>query len=239
MSKKIESRMIPEETNPKFFAQELKAYEFTRNAAKDKMILDIGCGDGYGPDYLARVASRVTGIDYEEDIILKAQRKYILPNLKFLCMEAANLDFRDNSFDIICSFQVIEHIPENNLEQYLSEIKRVLKPEGVFYLSTLNLENNIKSPLTYEKNPAHRKEFILLELRDLLSKAFAKIEIYGLHPTLKHRFYLRLKKIGIFNFLPERLNPVTRFYSKVKTSDFIVTKDNLRKAIDFICICYK
>lgn len=235
--KKPETRIIPEETPPKFYAEHLKPYEFmSKKDACGKQILEIGCGDGYGSAYLAQIADKVIGIDYEEKIILQAQKKYKMPNLNFIYIDAAKLQFNDKSFDIACSFQVIEHIPENEIPQYLSEIKRVLKDDGVFYLSTLNLAHSMKSPETYRKNLAHCKEFRLAELSELLYKVFINVEIYGLHLTFKHCFYERLKKSGIFNFLPKAFNPVNRFYKKVTTSDFCITSDNLTKAIHFICV---
>lgn len=238
-SSKPETRIIPEETPPKFYAEHLKPYEFLMRKAAGKKILEVGCGDGYGAAYLAKAAGEVTAIDYEEEVILRAQKKYTLSNLSFLTMEAVNLQFEDKSFDFICSFQVIEHIPEDKLASYLSEIKRVLKDDGEFYVSTLNLDHNMKSPLAYEKSPAHYKEFQLEELAALLSEAFRNLEIYGLHLTPRHRFYRRLKRIGILNFLPAAINPVDRFYNKVTPADFKISVDNLRKAIDFVCVCKK
>lgn len=236
---KVETRLIPEETNLKFYVEHLKPYEFLRKNVKGKSVLEIGCGDGYGAVYLAEIAASIIGIDYEEDTVLKAQNKYRAPNLSFVCMDATELKFEDNSFDAVCSFQVIEHIPEDKLLSYLLEIKRVLKENGEFCLSTLNLDHNMKSPLTYEKQPAHCKEFTLSELKDLLSQVFSDIKIYGLRLSLKHRFFLRLKRLGIFNFLPDSINPVSRFYNHITTDDFEITADNLRKASDFVCICTK
>lgn len=236
---KEETRIIPEETAPKFFIQHLKPYELLRKEAKGKTVLEIGCGDGYGSAYLAEAAEKVTGIDYEEAVIYQAQNKYKGANLKFVQMDAANLQFADKFFDIVCSFQVVEHIAEDRLLRYLSEARRVLKDDGKFYLSTLNAEHAVKSPLTYKKHPAHCKEFNRQEFKDLLSKVFADVEAYGLQLTPKHHFYQRLKKIGIFNFVPKAINPVGRFYENVALNDFRIVSKNLRKAIDFICICTK
>lgn len=238
-TKKTETRIVPEETPAKFLAEHLKAYEFAEDFVKGKKVLEVGCGDGYGSAYLAKAASEVVGVDYEKNVIVSAQRKYARRNLIFLCADATHLEFKDNSFDVVCSFQVIEHIPEDKLIHYLLEIRRVLKSDGAFYLSTLNLEHARKSALTYQKNSAHCKEFELESLKDLLSQAFDKVEILGLHLTLKHRLYLRLKKSGIFRFLPDARNPVSRFYNQVTTDDFEINNINLKKAIDFICICEK
>ncbi len=227
---KPETRIIPENSPPKFFAEHLKAYEFLKGNACGKKVLEVGCGDGYGADYLARAASEVTALDYDEAVIAAARNKYGRPNLKFLPMDAGALRFEDDSFDIVCSFQVIEHIPQAGIPRYLSEIKRVLRPKGSFYLSTLNLEHAVKSPKTYEKNPAHCKEFVLEELKSLLLSQFAQVDIYGLHLTPKHRFYRRLKKIGL---------PVKRFYDSITTADFQVASANLRRCVSFICVCRK
>ena len=228
--KKVETRIIPEGVPPKFFAEHLKVYEFLKGNAGGKKVLEVGCGDGYGADYLAAAGFEVTAFDYDDAVIAAARAKYGRPNLKFLPMEAGALRFEDGSFDIVCSFQVIEHIPQAGIPRYLSEIKRVLRPQGFFYLSTLNLEHAVKSLKTYKKNPAHCKEFVLEELRSLLLSQFAQVEIYGLHLTARHCFYQRLKKIGL---------PVKRFYNSITTADFEVTGHNLKKAVSFICVCKK
>lgn len=239
MLKKQEIRIIPEETNAKFFSQQLKAYEFARPGASGKIVLDLGCGDGYGAAFLAKVAKEIIAIDYEKEIVLKARKKYNVPHLKFVSMDVSELGFKDESFDILCSFQVVEHIPEERLPSYFSEIKRVLKNEGEFYISTLNLANNIKSPPTYKKDPAHCKEFYFEEFKTLLEGAFADVQIYGLYLTPKHKFYLSLKKAGIFNPFPQSLSPVKRFYDKVTTNDFRVLPISRQKPIDFYAICRK
>ena len=237
MIEKHKKRIIPEETNAKFFSQELKPYEFARPSVSGKIVLELGCGDGYGAAFLAKTAKEIVAIDYDEEIVLKANKKYVVPNLKFVSMDVTNLGFKDGSFDILCSFQVVEHIPTEKLPVYFSEIKRVLKNKGEFYVSTLNLEKNLKSPLTYEKHPDHCKEYNFEEFKNLLEGAFAEVKIYGLYLTFKHRLYLRLKKIGIFNPLPQSLNPVKRFYDKVTTDDFQVLPISRKKPIDFFAIC--
>lgn len=234
---KIESRIIPEEVPVRFYAQQLKAYEHIKKDVVGKKVLDVGCGDGYGSAYLAEAATGVTGIDYDESIILKATNKYKVPNLNFKYMSATELEFENNSFDVVCSFQVIEHISEEKLQKYLSEIKRVLTSNGKFYVTTLNLNHNMKSPLNYLKNPAHCKEFRLWEFQELLCSVFPDVEILGIHLTTKHRFFQRLKKSGVFRFIPQFLNPVDKFYDRVTVKDFKVTKYSLKKAFDFIGIC--
>jgi len=227
---KAETRIIPEEVTPRFLAQHLKPYEAISHLVKNKRLLEIGCGDGYGTSYLAEFAAFASGIDYDAATVETAKSKYRKPNLAFFCMDALKLNFPDNAFDFICSFQNIEHIPENDLAVYLSQIKRVLVPSGTFAVTTLNLAHACKkAPLRYRKNPAHCKEFTFKELDALLSDYFLIEKRYGLFQTARHNFFHSLKKSGIFNRFPERLNPVNIFYKNVTTADF--------KLSDFLMIC--
>ncbi len=240
MLNKIETRIVPEETDRSFYLQHFKVYTFVNKNAENKQVLDAGCGDGYGSAYLSKKARFVYGIDYEPAVVAKAQSKYQADNLQYLPMDVLELKFNDREFDLICSFQVIEHIPEELILEYLGQLKRVLKDSGTLYLSTLNLDKVMKSPLTYKKNAAHCKEFRLEELQEILSKTFSQVTVYGLHLSLRHYFYLRLKKSGIFKLLPDRINPVVKFFKKgIQVNDFRLARNNLKKASDFICVCKK
>ncbi len=239
MTKKIETRIIPEETDRSFYLQHLKVYAFVKDSVKDKTVLDVGCGDGYGCAFLAEKARFVQGVDYESEVVLAAQNKYKANNLRYSAMDALKLEFRDQEFDIVCSFQVIEHIPEELILAYLNELRRVLKDNGTLYLSTLNLDKVMKSPKTYKKNLAHCKEFRLEELQETLLRVFKKVTIYGLHLSPRHYFYLRLKKSGIFRFLPGSFNPIKRFYKNIEIDDYRLSLSKLKEASDFICVCLK
>jgi len=231
--------ITPEHTSPKFYIKHLYPYYLVKRNAGNRVILDIGSGDGYGSSYLAEEADRVIGIDCEEKSVEYARNKYTGDNLNFELMDATSLTFRDETFDIVCSFQMIEHVKEDMLLKYLSEISRVLKPSGVFYVSTLNRDLAMKPGQPYDKNPYHEEEFNAAELRELLLKVFPEVEMSGLHPSAKHRFFQRVKKTGLFKLFPEHLNPVERFYESITLQDFRISKKNLEKALDLICICHK
>jgi len=104
---------------------------------KDKSILDIGCGFGWCElNFLNRGVRQMTGMEITEDD-LKTARKSVRNKKIYFCVGSANkLPFLNKSFDTVVSWEVIEHIPKNTENQMFSEISRVLKPMGVFYLST-------------------------------------------------------------------------------------------------------
>jgi len=103
----------------------------------DKKILDIGCGFGWCElNFLKRKASHITCTEIS-DHDLETIRKYVKnPKVKTVVASALDLPFPDNSFDTVVSWEVIEHIPVNTEDKMFTEIFRVLKPGGVFYLST-------------------------------------------------------------------------------------------------------
>ncbi|MBU1061332.1 MAG: class I SAM-dependent methyltransferase [Candidatus Omnitrophica bacterium] len=233
------SGILPQETHHKFFVRHFSAYNFAASYTKLKDVLEIGFGDGYGADFLAGSAENIKAIDALEKNVGLASSKYKRPNLEFRKMSAVDLDFGDKSFDVVVSFQVIEHIPVNLLMKYLEEIKRVLNKSGIAFISTLNLEKNKKPGCPYSKNPFHIKEFDFEEFDGLINKVFARYEILGLFYGARLRFFDRLKKIGIFRFLPRTLNIVDRYYDNMTADDFFWKKEDLSQCIDFMAVCNK
>lgn len=228
----------PEEESPRFVAKHLSAYTFAKRFAKGA-VLELGSGDGYGASLLAETAEDVTGIDLFQKNVDLASSKYKHPNLKFLKMSATTLDFPARSFDLAVSFQVIEHIPQNELPRYLSEIRRVLKAGGKACLSTLNLKKNQKSGQPYDKSPHHDKEFTPSEFREFLSPTFNRVEVYGLYPTPKHLFFEQFKKSGIHRLFSSKNDPVRKYFARIIVNDFKwLMKKNLDDCIDLLAVCH-
>jgi len=152
----------------------LASYNYATKYAKGNKVLDYGCGTGYGSKILSKVAESVIGIDISSEAIIYAQNNFGSPNTYYLKIENGFLPFNDNSFDLITSFQVIEHIYDT--KQYLNEIERVLKPGGLFLLTTPDRETRL---FTFQKpwNYYHMKEYSILQLKNLLSNWFNNIII--------------------------------------------------------------
>jgi len=223
--------MIPEDNPPEFFAKHLSAYHFMKPSVKGKTVLEVGFGDGYGMAYLADTAKEVTGIDIAAPNIPLAMAKYPLKNLRFLHYDGFHFPFADAMFDIVGSFQVIEHIPEDKLLDWLRQIKRVLKKDGFFCVSTLNLKNAQKPGVVYSKNVDHHKEFYAHELKSLLERVFGQVSMHGLRYTSKHRAFKRLKKWG-FSGLPF----VRRHFESTSVGDFWVSSRGVDTSIDLIAV---
>lgn len=93
--------------------------------------LEIGCGDGLSTSFLKNKVSVLISLDLSEKRI-KIARK-INKNVSFILADARVLPFKNEVFDTICAFEVIEHLPSyEDHKKFLSEVKRVLSRDGLF-----------------------------------------------------------------------------------------------------------
>jgi 2-polyprenyl-3-methyl-5-hydroxy-6-metoxy-1,4-benzoquinol methylase len=101
---------------------------------RGKKVLEIGCGNGSMTNFLSSLGCDVVAIDLNETYLKTARKRF--PHLKFRNMSGDDLKFEDNTFDIVVSFDLLEHIPE--VKSHVFEVKRVLKSNGEYLLQTPN-----------------------------------------------------------------------------------------------------
>lgn len=158
------------------YYEHMQRYVFAQRFAKDRKILDVACGSGYGSYFLAaNGAQHVDGVDISKKAISHCHLHYHKDNLTFNVMDGVSLKLTDNSFDMVVSFETIEHIRQPDL--FLSELKRVLKPDGILIISTPN--KAIYGLLGGDAHDFHVKEFLLDEFKELLNKFFDVRNLYG------------------------------------------------------------
>lgn len=222
-----------------FVAKHLSAYVFAQRLGGTR-VLEIGCGDGYGADLLASEdpSRQVTAVDLFEANVRAASARYPRPNLRFSVQEATALNLPDGSFDLVVSFQVIEHVPEARLPDYVRQVRRVLAAHGSACISTLNLRRARKPGQPYDRSPDHDREFEPAELEAFLKPYFTSVEMWGLYPTVRHAFYERLKKSGLTRMLPRAWDPVPAFYRSMTVGDFRWERRSaLDDCIDVMAVC--
>lgn len=154
--------------------EHLNRYAFAADFAKEKVVLDIACGEGYGSNYLADIATQVIGIDIDAETIDFAKNKYKKGNLTFYASSAIDIPLENHSVDVITSFETLEHLIEQ--DEMLNEFKRVLKPRGSLIISSP--EKSIYAERD-PNNPFHLKELRLNEFINLLSSHFSNCKFYS------------------------------------------------------------
>lgn len=105
---------------------------------KEAQLLDCGCGIGLSLYYLSQYFKNSVGVETDKKSfeIAKKQFKKLKCKTKLILYDGKKLPFPDNYFDIITSMEVWEHAEDTSL--MLSEIKRVLKPDGILHITTAN-----------------------------------------------------------------------------------------------------
>lgn len=151
-------------------------YAFATALADGKRVLDCACGEGYGSALLARQAKSVDGVDIDAQTIAHAQLRYATtPGLRFAAASALALPFAAESFDLIVSFETLEHLAEH--DALLAEFRRVLAADGVLLVSTPDrIEYSEK---TGQVNPFHVAELSRGEFEALLSRHFPARRLLG------------------------------------------------------------
>ena len=97
-------------------------------------ILEIGCGTGKNTEYLLTQANKLIGADFSTEMLSKAKQKITAQNVEFRQMDLReSWDFAENSFDLITSMSVVEHIPDD--KGAIQKMWHLLKPGGVLLLS--------------------------------------------------------------------------------------------------------
>lgn len=167
-------RFIPEESGQIAF-EHLHRYYFARKLVGGKDVLDVACGEGYGSDILARVAKSVVGVDIASQAVAHAKARYVRENLGFVEGSAAALPFEDHKFDVVVSFETIEH--HDRHEEMMLEISRVLRPGGVLVISSPDKQHY--SIATGCNNPFHVKELFLEEFLELVRRHFDNATLFG------------------------------------------------------------
>jgi len=153
-------------------------YLYATQFVKNKVVLDIASGEGYGSDLLAKTAKKVVGVDISEGAIAHANKVYKKDNLKFLVGSVAKIPIEGKGvFDVIVSFETIEHVGKEDQKSFLEEVKRLLKPQGIFICSTP--DKKAYSDLPRYKNEFHVKEFYEKEYKSFLGSYFKNIKILG------------------------------------------------------------
>lgn len=131
---------------------------------KNGKLLDVGCAYGFFASFTSKRNFDVTGCDISEHAVNKAKKCF--PNLKIFKKDIQNkTKFKNNFFDVVTAFDVLEHC--KNLTPVLREIKRILKPDGIFFISVPATDF---VSLKKDKDYTHVRHFSLSDWMSVLKR---------------------------------------------------------------------
>ncbi len=222
-----------------WFTRHLVAYRMAGELAEGKRVIDVGCGEGYGPALLAVSAVDVLGVDITPEVIRHARACYGAPNLSFEVMDVNSLDVPDGSLDLAVSLQVIEHLTDES--GYIEEIARVLRPDGTALITTpnrLTISPGSDAPI----NPFHLREYAPEEFRSELARHFGRVKVSGIFHAGWMKLNERVRAVDFIKFYRmSKLNP--RFWTHrlltplISTSWFRVGTADLDRCLDILALC--
>jgi SAM-dependent methyltransferase len=138
-----------------------------------RKVLDIASGEGYGSYMLSQVATGVLGVDIDEPAVSRAIERYQRDNLSFKVGSCESIPCESNSFDVIVSFETIEHVADP--EAFLVEVVRALRPDG--YLIISSPERDAYNAGRTEHNKYHLSEMSEGEIVAALARRFRHVSI--------------------------------------------------------------
>ncbi len=163
------------------------AYAYAISQARShgaERVLEVGSGTGYGTAELAEAGLDVFAVDR-----VSPDRDARHPRVGFVRADAGSIPLADDAFDLVVSFQVIEHLEDPT--RYAASIARMTKPGGFALITTPNLAQSDR------ENPFHVREYMADELADLLGAHFEEVEMLGVSATPEPMAYYdeRLERI--------------------------------------------
>jgi 2-polyprenyl-3-methyl-5-hydroxy-6-metoxy-1,4-benzoquinol methylase len=168
-------RLVPAELDPddvtgaETYRLHIERYDFAASYVRGGTVLDCACGVGYGTQRLADAGagtSRVTGVDIDGAAIAYGRANYGEGGAEFLCADATTFD--SDPFDLIVSFETIEHVPDP--EALIDNFRKLLKPGGILVASV---------PITpsVDVNPHHLHDFTASSFRRMFeTRGFVELD---------------------------------------------------------------
>ena len=177
-------------------------YHFAAPYCQDKDVLEVACGGGQGLGYLVQKAKWAVGGDYTQGLLLKAQ-EHFKSEIPFLRLDAHDLPFKNQSFDVVIFFEAIYYL--SRPDKFLEECLRVLREKSTILICTVN-----KDWSDFNPSPHSVRYFSASELYQLLSPRFSNVELYGgflvAANSLRDKIISLIKRVAVtFNLMPETM----------------------------------
>jgi cyclopropane fatty-acyl-phospholipid synthase-like methyltransferase len=209
------------QTNLEFLAQ-------TNLLKPNDRILEIGCGIGTIVFELNKQGYDITGTDISREAIDYGLKKYGDIRLEVKAAEA--LGYEDESFDVVLSFDVFEHIAK--IDKHISEVSRVLRRDGLYLFQTPNKYSNVIFETLYHKSLKWRRAHPSLHtpgrLKRRLSGHGFEIKFVKMNPVNEFTLNKLRKKLGPVSGVFKHIN-FRRLPLALQTNLYVIARKTVCK----------
>jgi len=193
-----------------------------------KVVLDLGCGTGYFSRLLAKryKQSNVIGIDFARQMIDVAKRDSTMTSLDFQQADAEHLPLENQSVDLVFSNMMLPFCDDLNI--VVKEVKRVLRPNGLFIFSSLGPDSFDELRESWSQVDEHARTHLFIDMHDVgdlllhhgLLDPVVEAEPVMLTYSSVDNLLQEIKSAGMQNALTQRLKGLTtpRKLSAIKSA---------------------
>ena len=219
---KIDFREVTEMSNSFVSEEQIirieNRYNWASSLSKSKDVIEVACGTGQGLSLIQKDALSLKACDISAEMISIAKATYKEDSIELHASDAETLPFSNNSADIIILFEAIYYI--NDISKFMTEVNRVLRPNGELLISTANSD-------LYDFNPSpySTKYFGAKGLYDLLSEYNYKVELFADIPlrntTIKQKLFRFIKYLAVRLKLMPKTMRGKKIFKKIVFGDLI------------------
>ncbi len=218
--------------NPKFLSNsnepQLDFKHFIKWLRKSKKVeltgfnvLDLGSGTGKNSFFLAERGALVTGIELSGVAIKFANERKTELGLEQVSFINGNigkrLEFSDNQFDCILDVLSSNSLSEKELRTYLSEVYRVLKPDGFFFLKSLSLEGDKNAQNLLKQFPGNEQNTYIMPKTGITERVFTASELNDYYSQFKQERLEKKTSYTMFEGKPFKRNFWLVYMTKPQT----------------------
>ena len=177
-------------------------YRWATELCNERRVLDAACGTGQGLNLLATTAAFLIGADRSGANLSVAKSTYDR-RIPLAAFDTQALPIVDEALDAVVLLETLYFLPSP--ERCLSEIHRVLRPQGKVLISVINRDTS-----GYDPNPLYSQHFGVIELCDVLVRCGFTVSCFGAiplnHPSMRHRLFRPLKRLATrFALIPKTM----------------------------------
>jgi 2-polyprenyl-3-methyl-5-hydroxy-6-metoxy-1,4-benzoquinol methylase len=192
-----------------WFRRHLVVYRWVAERCRGLEVVDLACGEGYGTAAIAEHAASVVGVDANPEAHEHARLKYVRPGVRFV---RELVETFSEPCDAVAFLQTIEHL--DRPREVLANIRGLLRPGGVAYVSTPNVLTLAPAGSERSDNPWHVREYRADEFRALCGEAFGTVELHALYHARRLRAHELALKVG-WDRVHRRLGITDAFYERL------------------------